>query len=138
VEIGAVYGYTPPAFGGALHSVSLKFTYIPFHVHFLDRMSWEPIQTGLFVAQNFGKNLYLHWPEKYPKHYYWWSSSLREHVFLSTQLSCNVNYKRLSRISGYFEANTNDLYVYSYFPNRGALSLYDIICFGIGLKADFR
>jgi hypothetical protein len=138
IELALRYGYTPEAFGGPLHSVSLKVLYSPFHLKFLKHYSWEPLQGGIFLSQNFGENLYVMWPEKYPKHYYWWSPSLREHIFLSTQVSYSLQYRHLDKISAYFEANTNDLYLYSFIPNRGALSLYDITFFGLGLKADFR
>jgi hypothetical protein len=138
LEIGIVYGHTPLAFGGPLHSVSLKFLYNPFKLNLGNYFSFEPVQTGIFIAQNFGKNLYLTWPDKYPKQYYWWANSLREHIFLSSTLSLNLQDKMIEKISCYFEANTNDLYLYSYFPNRTAIKLYDIVFFGIGTKVWFR
>jgi len=138
IGLGLIYGYTPQVFGGPLHSLSFKFLYSPFKVHFLHHFCFEPLQAGVFIAQNFGKNLYLTWPDKYPKHYYWWSNSLREHVFVSSQMSYYLPGKTFEKVSLYFEANTNDLYIYSYFPNRGAIRLYDIIFFGIGIKAGFH
>ena len=40
----------------------------------------------------------------------------------------------MDRLAVYFEANTNDLSLYSYLPNPKALSLYDIFFFGTGIK----
>jgi len=138
IELSLIYGHTPRVFGGPLHSVSFKFLYSPFRIGFLHRFSFEPLQAGIFIAQNFGRNLYVTWPDKYPSHYYWWPNSLREHVFASSQVSFSPTHTAFEKISAYFEANTNDLYIYSWAPNRGAITLYDIIFFGIGIKAGIR
>lgn len=138
LELAAIYGYTPKVFGGPLHSTSLKLSFSPFHLKVGEHFSLEPIQVGAFVAKNFGKNLYLLWPEKYPKHYYWWSNSIREHAFASIQATYHLKDKSIKDISAYFEANTNDLYVYSYFPNTETMSFYDIVFFGVGAKMTFR
>jgi hypothetical protein len=133
-EIGLLYGKVPRSLGGVNRSLSMKFTYNPFQYDFLKRIKMEPFQTGIFISQNFGENLELNWANKYPKGYYWWSRSLRIHYFISAQISYMIEKKRFNRITYYFEANTNDLYVYSYFPNRNTISLYDIFFFGTGIK----
>jgi hypothetical protein len=141
VQWGLLYGYTPPAYGGPVNSVSLKFLYNPFSRGLWWRFYTEPLQCGAFVAQNFGNELDPEWPRKYPKGYYWWTSSRRVHVFLSSTLSMQTpKNKRLHHISLYFEANSNDLYIASYIikGNYRSLSLYDIIFFGSGVKFYFR
>ena len=133
IEVGLLYGYTPRRYGD-LNALVLKGTYNPFHITITEKIKLEPIQTGLFISQNFGKNLGLKWGEEYPYGYYWWSRSTRFHFFISTQASYKLDTKYMDRLSLYFEANTNDLYVFSYVPNRNALSLYDIFFFGTGIK----
>lgn len=140
-QIGLLYGYTPEAFGGTLHSLSLKFLFNPARIELGRSFYSEPLQAGIFLCQNFGRNLDLTWPSKYPKDYYWWTPSLRGHVFFSATLGFRTpRLKHLDRIAGYFEANTNDLYFASYVSknNHTSLSLYDIIFFGTGLKFYFK
>jgi hypothetical protein len=98
----------------------------------------EPLQIGIFLAQNFGKNIDFKWSSKYPKGYYWWGSSFRQHIFFSTQLSRALPKGYFSKVSLYLEANTNDLYLYSYFSNRNTITLYDIFFLGIGTKFYLR
>jgi hypothetical protein len=141
IQLGLLYGHTPKLYGGPLNSLSLKFLYVPFHIGLGKWLYIEPVQTGAFLSQNFGNSLYYSWPEKYPKNYYWWTPSLRGHVFLSTSLGVRTDkLKWIEKISCYFEANTNDLYVASYAikKNHNSLSFYDIIFFGTGLKFYLR
>lgn len=134
IEIGFLYGMVPRSLGGLNQSLTLKGTYNPLHLDILKRIKIEPIQTGVFICQNFGETLGLQWGNKYPKGYYWWPRSTRIHFFVSSQVSYKIEKKHFDRIAYYFEANTNDLYLYSYFPNRNTMSLYDIFFFGTGIK----
>jgi len=140
IELGLLYGYTPEALGGEIHSIALKFIYEPYRMAIKNSFQIEPIQTGLFVTQNFTKNLYLGWPDKYDPGYYWWTCSTRFHVFLGNQVSWMIQSKTVEKVSLYFEANTNDLYLFSYLGNKNykSLSVDDIIFFGIGSKIYFQ
>jgi hypothetical protein len=135
--LGIVYGNTPKRFGG-IHSFSIKFKYSPFRIPISKRLILEPIQPGLFIFQNLGENIKLTWPSQYNGGYYWWGKSLRQHVFLSTQVSWKLQKTYFRNIGLYFETNTNDLYLHSYFPNRKSISIYDILFFGVGLQASLR
>lgn len=134
LSIGLVYGFTPKNVGGPLGSLSLKVRYNPFQIKVFRKLSVEPIQIGFFLAQNFGKNIDFKWGQQYAKGYYWWGSSFRQHAFFSTQLSLTFPKGYFSKASLYLEANTNDLYIYSYFSNRHTISLYDIFFLGIGTR----
>ena len=138
IELGLLYGYLPKAYGGTNHSLSLKFAYNPWQLRAFKRIQVEPVQLGVFICQNFNKDLEFSWGNKYPKHYYWWPRATRFHPTLSTQLSYVFDSERVDRLAYYVEANTNDLYIASYYPNMKALSLYDIIFFGMGLKLYFK
>lgn len=133
-ELGLLYGNVPKSLGGVNNSITLKGTYNPFHIPVMKKIDLEPLQTGIFVSRNFGENLGPNWGNKYPGGYYWWTRSIRFHFFLGSQVSYKIQSKHIDRLSAYFEANTNDLYLYSYFPNRNTISLYDIFFFGTGIK----
>ena len=134
MELGLLYGFVPKALGGVNHSINLKMTYNPFRITIHKKFKLEPIQAGLFISQNFGDHLGLYWDSKYPDGYYWWSRSLRIHAFVGAQISVKLGEKYFSRMSYYIEANTNDLYLHSYFPNRRTMSVTDIIFLGMGVK----
>lgn len=140
IELGLVYGFTPKFVGGNINTIGLKFIYNPFKIPINNTITIEPLQTGFFITQNFGHNLHIKWPDQYEKKYYYWTNSTRFHIFLSTQASYKLNSKRLSKISFYFETNTNELYLNSYLGNNNwkSLSLTDIFFFGIGTKLYFR
>lgn len=134
IELGLLYGFLPKAYGGTNHSLSLKFVYNPFRFRILKRIWMEPVQLGAFVCQNFNKDIGPLWGKNYPPNYYWWPRGTRFHPTLSTQIAVAIGSNRIDRVACYFEANTNDLYISSYYPNRKALSFYDIVFFGAGLK----
>lgn len=135
IELGLLYGKIPKFAGTEHRTLSLKFTYNPIHYNINTRFTFEPIQMGVFLCQNFGENSSLFWGKQYPKGYYWWSKSLRIHGFVSTQLSYKmIESKSFDRISLYLEANTNDLYLYSYLPNTRTMDWHDIFFLGAGIK----
>ena len=134
IELGILYGYLPASLGGENHSLSLKLLYNPFQLQVSKHIQLEPLQIGTFMCQNFNKNLGLSWGPEYEKGYYWWTRSLRFHIFASGQVSYKLNTKHIDRLAAYFEANTNDLYLYSYLPNRRTMYLSDIFFFGTGIK----
>lgn len=140
IELGAVYGYTPESLGGEIHSFALKFIYEPFIITINQHLQIEPLQTGIFITENFANNLFWSWSDKYDSGYYWWTNNMRFHFFLGTQASYVFKNKTLKKISFYFETNTNDLYVFSYFDNDNyrSLDLDDIFFFGIGSKVYFN
>lgn len=138
IELGLLYGFLPKAYGGINHSLSLKFVYNPFRFTLWKRLSIEPIQLGGFICQNFNKGTEPVWGKDYPKNYYWWPRATRFHPTVSAQIGYLAGSGHIDRVAYYFEANTNDLYIASWYPNRKALSLYDIIFFGMGLKLYLR
>lgn len=136
LELGLAYGYLPASKGGTVHTASFKFTYNPFAKR-KTGIHIEPL-AGFFIAQHFGNNLGVLWGDNYPKKYYWWPRALRTHVFIAGQISWYVNKKKIDRMALYLEANTNDLYISSYYTNPKSLQFSDIIYLGAGLKLYFR
>lgn len=141
LELGLLYGFTPAFVGGPLHSLSLKLIYNPFRIKIREFLISEPIQGGVFISQNFGSALETKWGSQYPDKYYWWHPSQRYHLFFSTSLAYYTSsLKKIDHVSFYFETNTNDLYIASYFPknNHRSLTVYDIVFLGSGLKFYLR
>lgn len=134
LELGVMAGYVPRRLGGSNNSLTLKSIYNPFQLHVDGKLLFDPIQTGIFVTRNFGEQLGLQWSNKYPKGYYWWTASVRFHFSLGSQLSYNFDRKSVKKLAVYFETNTNDLYVFSFLPNRKTIRLFDIFFFGTGIK----
>ena len=91
------------------------------------------LKAGMFINYNNGKNIYLQWPEHYPRNYYWWNSAIRIGPFLDTELKIKPTNKQLS-YTLFFQCLTNDLYLYTYFPNTRFINFLDIIYFGAGIK----
>ena len=138
IGAGFSYGRTPPSQGGPLNTWALRFMYTPWQVDLNARWRLEPVQTGVFIGYTTGLNLGASWPSYLEKGYYWWTPNFRQHLYLRSQLSYRAGAGFIQRIGGYFEVNANDLYVYSWWPNRGSISVYDILFFGAGVQVYFK
>lgn len=138
IGVGLSYGHTPRSHGGPLNTWVLRSMYTPWRVALNERWRLEPVQTGLFVAYTTGLDMRASWPSHLEKGYYWWLPNFRQHLFLRSQLSFHTGQGFVQRIGAYFEVNTNDLYVYSWWPNRGSISVGDILFFGAGVQVWFR
>lgn len=133
------YGFVPEKRGGALHVLSMKFNYRPWEIDIRDGIKLYPVNPGAFVTYHLGPQFDLYWDkDTYEEGYYWWSTALRPHLSLSTevQLDAKKLFKtdKIKGLSVYSEFNTNELYMVSYFQNVGALSITDIFKLGIGLR----
>ena len=135
---GIGIGHVPHGHGGPLTTYTVRAMYTPWQLKTDGRWQLEPLQAGLFVTYTSGLDLTAAWPSYLEKGYYWWTPNFRQHVFLRTQLSYRLRDRKVQRIAAYLEANTNDLYVYSWWPNRGFISVYDIVFFGAGVQVYFQ
>ncbi|MDQ3047368.1 MAG: hypothetical protein M3R27_07450 [Bacteroidota bacterium] len=131
------YGYVPSEFGGKLHINTLKYSYQPFFLKHRN-VQWKPLNPTFFITYHWGNKYYVFWPkDMYPKDYYWWTSAFRFHPALSSELTLmKKNEQPLASL--FLEANTNDLYIFSYYKNQEYLSLADIIKLGAGIKIHFQ
>lgn len=144
MSVGAIYipikqteltlsiGYTPPAYG-KIWTANILGSYKPFRVKLNEEFSIIPLNLGAFANFNFGDNIHLLWPDKYPDDYYFWNSSLRFGPFLNTELSFDPKQMK-STYTFFFQCLTNDLYIANYLPNTHSLSFSDILILGIGFK----
>ncbi|TXI82396.1 MAG: hypothetical protein E6Q44_02145 [Flavobacteriales bacterium] len=138
IGVGGSFGHTPRSHGGPLNTWTLRFMYTPWRVDLNETWQLEPVQTGLFVAYTTGLDLQASWPSYLEKGYYWWTPNFRQHLYLRSQVSHRFEGAFVQRIGAYFEVNTNDLYVYSWWPNKGSIGVGDILFFGAGVQVYFR
>lgn len=135
-ELGLTTGYTPPEYG-KIWTVNGLISHTAIPMQLSESFSLQLLKAGAFVNVNFGNNIYLKWPEHYPKNYYWWNSAIRFGPFIDTELRYLPAYRKLG-YGVFFQCLTNDIYLYTYFPNTNTISLYDILYFGAGLKVFYR
>lgn len=135
------YGYIPQNKGGEMHIVAAKFEYKPFSIRVKDNIIIHPINPSVFLSYTFDKKLDFNFDtDQYPKGYYFWSEAFRKHVAFSTEvklLNAKKTAAKINAVSLYMEANTNDLYLISWFENRTSIPFTDIFKFGYGVRVYF-
>lgn len=135
-DLGIAYGYVPKSAGGRLDIASVKFRYNMIRVPVKNKFLILPFNPTIFGSYTFHENLNLGWSkEQYPKNYYWWSPALRFHAGFSSEFKFFMKHeKTVKSISLYSEVNSNDLYIVSYFLNHRALSFWQILGLGVGVR----
>lgn len=134
-ETDMFIGFIPRMNGSKGHvTITLKQTYTPSHLQLNDRLSYEPLTTGIYFNKIFGEYFWSHLPEKYPEGYYFWAVNTRFHVFLGQALAFRLSKKMEGKsLSFFYEFNTNDLYLISAWSNK-TIGLKDIIGLSLGLR----
>jgi len=133
------YGYVPEVKGGELHITAVKFEYKPWAIRIKDKLVFHPINPVVFLSYTLGKNFGLGFDrDQYVKGYYFWSPALREHLGVSSELKIlGDRSSKIKAISLYTEANTNDLYLISWYENRTTTPIYQIFHLGFGMRMYF-
>jgi len=135
------YGFVPKFDADeALHLLTLKGIYKPFRkVPLKNDFSLTPLRLGMGLSYYFRSQFSTNWSNAYPaSDYYWWTSSLR----LTGSFGPAVNYalpnsKTFKELSLYGDVGTYDLIVTSAFKDK-TLTTWDILSFGVGLRASFK
>lgn len=125
-----------PRFSGSdwAFTITLKQTYVPWHVPLDSRWSFEPLMTGLFVNSVLDDDFWGREPDRYPNNYYKFSTRVRFHAFLGQGVTWNVNPRMPSRkLTLYYEISSCDLYIISSASNR-CVKFTDILSLAFGLK----
>lgn len=138
LALGLNIGHVPRSAGGSLNIVALRFQYDPWRVRLGKDWVWHPMQLGAFISYTSGYDLRATWPEQFEKGYYWWFPNFRQHPYLRTMFGRRTHGDRVPQVSAYLEVNTNDLYIYSWFPNRGSISVGDILFLGAGMQVRLK
>jgi len=133
------YGYVPEVKGGELHITAVKFEYKPFAIRIKDKLVFHPVNPVIFASYTMGKNFGLSFDRnQYAKGYYFWSPALREHIGITSELKIlGDRSSKIKAISIYTEANTNDLYLISWYANRTSTPFYEIFHLGFGMRMYF-
>ena len=132
-------GYIPESLGGELTIISVKFQYKPFNIPIGDKIIVQPFNPVFFPSYTLGQNFDFKFEKpKYQEGYYFWSSALRLHLGASTEVKIlNKPDAKIKALSLYAEANTNDLYLLSWFQNRTYTPFYRMFKMGYGVKMYF-
>lgn len=131
-ETDMLIGIVPRYHTEKFHSsFTIKQRYIPWHCTMSHRWTIEPFTAGVFFNTITGDDFWRSLPDKYPKHYYWFSTKIRANIFIGQRLRFNIpRNKRFihQAISFYYEFSSCDLYIVSkatnkHYPWRETLSL---------------
>lgn len=121
-------------------TMTLKQTYSPWNIRINERLSLRPLNCGLFLNTIYSHHFWNKEPDKYPEGYYRFSTRVRPNIFAGQEITVELFPKEkmyLKSLSFYYEFNTSDIYLCSYFPNMEQVKLKDIICLGLGMKLNF-
>ena len=135
------YGNVPESVGGPLNIGTARFQWRPWEVELSDEFLYRPLVPVFFTTYHFDDEFYLSWPnDRYPAGYYWWTSALRFHIGVRSEMEFDIfgpkNSTLVENFSAFVEANTNDLYIYSYFPNNQSIGFFEIWKLGAGIRVN--
>ncbi|MBB6612583.1 hypothetical protein H7F15_16180 [Pontibacter sp. Tf4] len=133
-----LYGYVPKFDSDeAEHLLTLKGTYKPWKIKRRKQITVIPIQAGLGFSYYFDDKYPLSWPDNYPKSYYWWSPKVRVLGFAGASVTRDIRNSSIDKIGLYGELGTYDLIATSWFKEREALRLWDIVNISLGARVSF-
>lgn len=116
---------------------TLKQNYTPWSLTVKpQRLTVEPLTCGLFFNTIFSNEFWMNEPDRYPDGYYGFATRIRTHIFVGQRLThyFKGSDKKGHSISAYYELNTCDLYLVSYFTNPDYMKLTDILSLSNGIK----
>ncbi len=127
-------GFLPKKFSDKLRfTFTLKQTYTPWSIRFCNALSYEPLETGIYINTINGEKFWGREPGKYPNRYYNFSSKMRFSVFLGQSFTYYTGNDKLKHLTFFYELNTNELYILSKATNR-TVKMKDILRISFGLR----
>jgi hypothetical protein len=131
------YGYVPKSVGGInIHAFTGKLTVHPIPPVGKKQIQLRLLSAGVLLNYTLGKQYFGFTPSNYPYEYYGFPTSLHAAAFLGGGISRKLGKKATRKAGLYYEVITFDREFISYWDNRKALSISDIINVGIGLKLE--
>ena len=87
---------------------TLKQNYFPWNIDLGEKVSFEPLCCGIYVNFLFDRDFWAKQPNKYPPGYYWFSTRIRNHIFIGERitLKLNPNSSWHKSISFFYELST--------------------------------
>lgn len=121
-ESELLIGFVPRYHTESFHTTfTIKERYVPWHCRVGKRLTFQPLTAGLFFNTISGDDFWRRLPDRYPKHYYGFSTKVRSNVFFGQRLRYDIpSGKRLlhQAVSVYYEVSTCDLYIVSKATNK--------------------
>lgn len=116
-------------------TLTLKQNYYPWNIKIGDKLSFEPLACGVYINFLFDRDFWASQPNKYPPGYYWFSTRIRNHVYLGERftLKLNPNSSWHKSISFFYELSTCDLYIINAIGNS-TLKPKDYLSLSFGVK----
>ena len=114
---------------------TLKQNYFPWNIDLGEKVSFEPLCCGIYVNFLFDRDYWAKQPNKYPPGYYWFSTRIRNHIFIGERitLKLNPNSSWHKSISFFYELSTCDLYIINAIGNS-YLKPKDYLSLSFGVK----
>lgn len=133
------YGHVPVNKGGELNILAVKFDYKTFAIKLGNDVVFYPVNPVIFFSYTLGNDFGLKFDsDKYDNGYYFWSPALRGHLGFNSEIKLlGDKSSKIKSVSVFAEANTNDLYMVSWYENRTSTPIYNIFHLGFGLKLNF-
>ena len=134
------YGYVPKSIGGVrIHSISLKFNWIPIHSVEIKKYQVEPLTMGLLINYSFGKQYFSFDPPYYPYRYYSFPTAIHSAIFFGGRAGIKVPTKSfIHRLSFYYEILSFDREIISLVSNPKSLHIPDIVTLSLGTRISFE
>jgi hypothetical protein len=135
LEADLFYGYLPGSIGGVrIHSLSAKFSWIPYHLSIKNKYRFEPLITGLLINYNFGKQFFAFDPENYPYKYYSFPTAINTAIFVGSRFDLN----KPAWLSFYYEILGFDRDILSFADNSNSLKLSDVLTLSLGARISIK
>lgn len=119
----------------AMVTFTIKQNYFPWNINLNEHISFEPLCCGIYINMLLDRDFWGKQPDKYPKGYYWFSTRVRNHVFIGERftLKLKANRRWHKSISFFYELSTCDLYIINAIGNS-YLKPKDYLSLSFGIK----
>ena len=134
------YGYLPESIGGVrIHSISIKFNWIPVHSVPIKKYQLEPLIMGLLINYSLGKQYFSFDPPNYPYRYYSFPTAIHSALFFGSRAGIKFPTKSIVQgVSLYYEIVSFDREIISLLSNPKSLHIPDILTLSLGARICFE
>lgn len=136
LEVDVMGGFVPQAYSrDELQVLTLRASFRIWQLRPRELWTITPLTAGVFVTYTFGGKFSSKLPAHYPDGYYWWNEAIRPNIFIGGRVTRQLpDSKSIPAVSFYYEVGTNELKAVSYALNTRALSVWQILHAGVGVK----
>lgn len=117
----------------AMLTFTLKQNYMPWRWYPYKNIMVEPLACGFYINSVLNGSFWTD-PDRYPKGYYWFSTRIRNHIYLGERITLALDKKWPAKsLTFFYELSTCDLYIISRVKNH-VLRPRDYLSLSFGLK----